>query len=313
MSQNQLLPLTNAQRNVWFHQQIDPTASGYNIGQSIRFKGELDIERLKIAQQAIVDRFDNLRCRFVVIDNEPFQFIDQSLDIASKIWDLREEIDPAARAKDIIAAEFDQSFNLERDPLCKFGLIRLTNNEWEWFWVTHHIVVDGWGFQVAMQYMAEVYVNPRCAGEGHYVTWAEIVNQSQSYLKSDDYVVDQRYWESSLAGLESIASLSDRPVAMHAPDMPEFCSVLLSRDAYDALGEIAREFGASQFSTILLSILALHFFAHILTDGGESRRHVFDIEFTFYIIFAMFISTILEKRAAKKALQTQANFHKQTT
>ena len=69
----------------------------------------------------------------------------------------------------------------------------------------------------------------------------------------------------------------------------------------------------SQFSTILLSILALHFFAHILTDGGESRRHVFDIEFTFYIIFAMFISTILEKRAAKKALQTQANFHKQTT
>ena len=70
------LPLTDAQRNVWFHQQIDLDATGYNIGQSIRFAGVLDLERLAHAQQAMVDHFDNLRCRFAVIDSEPFQFID---------------------------------------------------------------------------------------------------------------------------------------------------------------------------------------------------------------------------------------------
>lgn len=49
------------------------------------------------------------------------------------------------------------------------------------------------------------------------------------------------------------------------------------------------------FSSCLLIIFSLHFFAHILTDGGESRRHVFDVEFFFFIIFALFISSILKK------------------
>ena len=62
----------------------------------------------------------------------------------------------------------------------------------------------------------------------------------------------------------------------------------------------------NQFQGILLMVLALHFFAHVLTDGGESRRHVFDIEFTFYIIFSILIASILEKRS-KKYLQSQAN------
>ena len=65
------LPLTDAQLNIWFHQQLDPCAVGYNIGQSIRFEGDLDLEKLAYAQQAVINHFDNLRCRFVVIDDEP--------------------------------------------------------------------------------------------------------------------------------------------------------------------------------------------------------------------------------------------------
>ena len=52
----------------------------------------------------------------------------------------------------------------------------------------------------------------------------------------------------------------------------------------------------TQFPAILLTVLALHFFAHVLTDGGESRRHVFDVEFIFYIIFSMFVASFFEKR-----------------
>ncbi len=49
------------------------------------------------------------------------------------------------------------------------------------------------------------------------------------------------------------------------------------------------------FSTILLTIFALHFFAHTLTDGSESRRHVFDIEFIFYLIFSMLLTALYPK------------------
>ena len=55
----------------------------------------------------------------------------------------------------------------------------------------------------------------------------------------------------------------------------------------------------SQFPALMLIVLALHFFAHILTDGGESRRHVFDIEFMFYIILSMLINSLREKAFKK--------------
>ena len=53
----------------------------------------------------------------------------------------------------------------------------------------------------------------------------------------------------------------------------------------------------AQFPSLVLTVLVLHFFAHVLTDGGESRRHVFDVEFIFYIIFSMFVAAFLEKRS----------------
>jgi len=62
-----------------------------------------------------------------------------------------------------------------------------------------------------------------------------------------------------------------------------------------------------QFPAIMLTVLALHFFAHTLTDGGESRRHVFDIEFTFYLIFAMLIASWLQKRASRISDESRLN------
>ena len=62
-----------------------------------------------------------------------------------------------------------------------------------------------------------------------------------------------------------------------------------------------------QFPAIMLTVLALHFFAHTLTDGGESRRHVFDIEFTFYLIFAMLIASWLQKRASRISDEPRLN------
>jgi hypothetical protein len=54
---------------------------------------------------------------------------------------------------------------------------------------------------------------------------------------------------------------------------------------------------------ILLTILTLHFFAHTLTDGQESRRHVFDIEFIFYLIYSILLSSLYQKWLLKHELK----------
>ena len=179
------LRLTNAQLSVWIHQQIDPKATGYNIGQSIRFKGELNLDRLAFAQQAVIDRYDNLRCRFEVINNEPFQIIDENVKVNAKFWDLSAGIEAEVIAQKIIAQEIEHVFDLEKDRLARFGLVQVSDDEWIWFWVVHHIIADGWGGQLAMQYMADVYRSGKVSSQPASSTWPEVVKLEQSYRLSD--------------------------------------------------------------------------------------------------------------------------------
>jgi hypothetical protein len=58
--------------------------------------------------------------------------------------------------------------------------------------------------------------------------------------------------------------------------------------------------GRQYFPSILLLIFMLHFFAHVLTDGAESRRHVVEVEFIFYIIMAFAIDGIRQRYFPQK-------------
>jgi hypothetical protein len=43
---DELVPLTGAQRDVWFHQQLDPASTQYNLAQFCRIHGHVDRQRL---------------------------------------------------------------------------------------------------------------------------------------------------------------------------------------------------------------------------------------------------------------------------
>ena len=251
------LPLTDAQLNVWFHQQIDPNATGYNIGQSIRFKGNLNLKRLAIAQQAVIDRFDNLRCRIEVINNEPFQIIDDNVNATSKFWDLSGGFDAEEVSQKIITQEFDQIFDLQKDRLARFGLIQIEDNEWVWFWVLHHIVADASGGQLALQYMAEVYRSGVASRKNTSLTWAQAVNIDQSYRLSEAHKEDQVYWQKTLGRLENVCSLSDRHNATHIPTRPSFCSASLSRAEFDSIIELSKQLRTSHFA-VFVAIYAIY-------------------------------------------------------
>ena len=75
-----LLPLTGAQANVWFHQQLDTGSVAYNVGQYIEIDGVIEPERMTRALQRVVDGAATYRLRFVVRDglltnaSPPFMF-----------------------------------------------------------------------------------------------------------------------------------------------------------------------------------------------------------------------------------------------
>ena len=59
------VPLSYAQRRLWFLSQLDADPAVYNMAAAVRLRGSLDTEALRFALSRIVERHESLRTSFV--------------------------------------------------------------------------------------------------------------------------------------------------------------------------------------------------------------------------------------------------------
>ncbi|MET0124667.1 MAG: condensation domain-containing protein, partial [Pseudomonas caspiana] len=65
-SELDVLPLSYAQERQWFLWQLEPDSSAYHMPTALRLQGELDIDALEQAFNALVARHDTLRTTFAL-------------------------------------------------------------------------------------------------------------------------------------------------------------------------------------------------------------------------------------------------------
>src|SRR5262245_47191858 len=120
-------PLTDAQRRLWFIDQLEGQRGEYNMPEAIRLRGVLDVTALREALQALVDRHSILRPRFGADEGVPTQVIDATLAIALPIDDLsgQSSDDHERRIGEAIAHECTAPFDLASGPLLRARLLRL--------------------------------------------------------------------------------------------------------------------------------------------------------------------------------------------
>src|SRR6185312_57439 len=70
------LPLSHAQRRLWFLARLQGAGAEYNMFEALRLRGTLDIDALRRAFDVLVERHETLRTRFVELDGEPAQVVD---------------------------------------------------------------------------------------------------------------------------------------------------------------------------------------------------------------------------------------------
>ena len=81
-------PLSYSQRRLWSIDQLQGSSAEYNMPQALRLRGRLDVDALRRAVQAIVDRHESLRTHFGEEQGEPVQIIAPSLTLEIAIEDL---------------------------------------------------------------------------------------------------------------------------------------------------------------------------------------------------------------------------------
>ncbi|MFJ4806927.1 amino acid adenylation domain-containing protein, partial [Streptomyces murinus] len=219
------LPLSYAQRRLWFLDRLEGPNATYNSPLALRLSGELDVAVLRAALGDVVVRHEALRTVFPDAEGEPFQRI---VAAGEAVMDLAVVPVSEAELAGVMEREAGLPFDLGVDLPVRASLFVLGPAEHVLLLVVHHIAYDGWSAAPLARDVSVAY-EARCAGR--MPTWAELPVQYADYTlwqqdllgDADDpgSVFDRQleFWRGALAGAPDVLELPvDRPrpaVASH--------------------------------------------------------------------------------------------------
>jgi amino acid adenylation domain-containing protein len=250
------LPLSYAQRRLWFVTELQGADASYNMPTVLRLAGRLDAGLLAGALADVAGRHEVLRTVYGSADGEPFQVI---LD------DARPELTEARTTEAGLTATVDAAagyvFDLARDIPFRAWLLDVTDTGGQVLvLLVHHIAGDGWSTGRLLADLAEAYT-ARAAGRAPL--WPELPVQYADYaLWQRELLGDAGDAESPLSrqlefwrgALEGAPPLLELPVDRARPAVPSHGGALVpfSVDAatHEGLLRIAHEGGATLFMVV---------------------------------------------------------------
>ncbi|HSK65006.1 MAG TPA: amino acid adenylation domain-containing protein, partial [Pyrinomonadaceae bacterium] len=204
------LPLSFAQQRLWFIDKLSPGNPVYNIQVAVRLIGRLDRLALEQALNEIVRRHEVLRTSFAIRDGVPVQIIAPEYSIALPVTGISGE-----SLERVYAEEGHYSFDLEKLPLLRFRLLKLSDTEHALLLTMHHIISDGWSLGVITQELALLYQAfttdeasplPELAVQyGDFASW------QRKWLSGDVLENQLAYWKKQLGQLTRLELPADRP------------------------------------------------------------------------------------------------------
>ncbi|MBW0009180.1 MAG: AMP-binding protein, partial [Pseudonocardiales bacterium] len=259
-----VVPLSFAQRRLWFLHQMEGPSATYNIPLALRLSGELDREALQAALGDVTTRHESLRTVFPHHDGVPYQRV---LDPESACPVVRVTPVGDTELAGVLAAAAGHGFDLATEPPLRAELFVLAPQEHVLVVVVHHIAGDGWSLGPLFHDLATAYA-ARCRGEAP--GWAPLPVQYVDYTlwqhrllgehtdPDSVFAAQLRYWAQALAGLpDQLALPTDRPRPSVASHRGEYLPVELDAGLHQGLRELARRGGASVFMVLQAGLAVL--------------------------------------------------------
>jgi amino acid adenylation domain-containing protein len=251
-------PLSLAQQRMWFLARLDAGGHAYNAPFFARLKGPLDVDVLRRALAEVVRRHDALRTTFAEVQGDPVQRVAPELEVALPVEDL-ESLAGDARAVAVRQRAEDEArrpFDLERGPLLRARLLRVSRDEHALLVVMHHIVCDGWSFSVLERELTELY---RALSTGTPpalpelpVRYADYAVWQRTWLTDESLAPAVAWWKEQLAGAPPALELpTDRP----RPPVKSFRGAVLPVPLSAELSQQVRALGRREGVTLFMTLL----------------------------------------------------------
>jgi hypothetical protein len=157
-------PLTDAQQEIWLSSLMGSLAScAYNEPFFIKFHGPLDRQLLLQSLEFVLSRHEALKLRFD--SNQPVQYLDTSVPYQLTEFDWQELTQSQRdQNRDELVSELGSTpFDLSHGPLVRLHLVRESVELNTLYVSAHHIICDGWSWNLMLREIGEVY-SASCTG-----------------------------------------------------------------------------------------------------------------------------------------------------
>ncbi|MFI9276284.1 amino acid adenylation domain-containing protein, partial [Kitasatospora sp. NPDC052896] len=260
----QHLPLSFAQRRLWFLGELDGPNPTYNIPIALRLTGPLDRTALRAALRDVVGRHEVLRTVFPVTDGQPRQHI---LGI-NDLGDLLTVVDTTeTQLAEAMAKAAAHAFDFSVEIPLRGWLFALAPEEHVLTLVVHHIAADGWSLSPLARDVSVAYA-ARCYGrapewEPLPVQYADYTLWQHSLLGSEkdaDSLLSKQiaYWRDTLADLpEELTLPYNRPRPAIASHSGASIDLAVPAGLHGQLVELARAEGVTLYMLLQASLAAL--------------------------------------------------------
>ncbi|HZG42549.1 MAG TPA: aminotransferase class III-fold pyridoxal phosphate-dependent enzyme, partial [Longimicrobium sp.] len=157
-----VLPLTEGQRQLWLETQMDADgALAYVESTTARLRGALEVDALRDALRALVERHDTLRMTFG--PGGDVQLVHPPREVQVGWADFRgvDADERGAQVEAWVRGAVRRPFDLVAGPLVRFDLAAVAQDEHLLVFTAHHAVFDGWSFGVLWKDLAAFYAAAR--------------------------------------------------------------------------------------------------------------------------------------------------------
>ncbi|MFE9421943.1 amino acid adenylation domain-containing protein, partial [Kitasatospora sp. NPDC006697] len=252
-----MIPLSFAQRRLWFLAQLDGPSATYNIPIALRLSGRLDAGALQAALLDVIGRHQVLRTVFPTEGGEPYQRV---LKAAELDWELEPVRSGPGATDGLIAAAAGHRFDLAVDVPVRAWLFEETVEEHVLLVVVHHIAGDGWSMGPLARDLSTAY---EARAEGRAPEWAPLPVQYGDYalwqreLLGDaadpGSVLAQQvgYWREALAGAPAELALPfDKARPLVASHLGHSATAEVPAELHARLARIAQRRGVTLFMVL---------------------------------------------------------------
>jgi amino acid adenylation domain-containing protein len=239
------VPLSLMQERLYYLDRLYPLSRAHHLPAAFLMKGPLDRARLERSVSELVRRHPALS--FVVADDERGPWLD-TRPLAPRL-----DFEPvsAGNLADRLAEEARRPFDLNRGPLFRSRVFELDKEQHVLCVVAHHLVFDGWSFDILLDDLSRLYQDLESALAPLNLEYRDFAAwQRQSLATLTELHAD--FWKQELEGLPSLSLPTDHP----RPARLEYRGAMLEFSVPETLTAKLRTAAQSRGATLSMVLLS---------------------------------------------------------